>query len=125
MRAHLGRRGTAYQGSRIDRALTTGAFFHRICRTASAAKAAAEILYGSADGARLIDDRLRACGPVGGFVFHRTRSQNMLTCDDSTPPSPCSNAIEASFTWRLPALPVICRWVSTRCAIAPPTPQWP
>ena len=59
------------------------------------------------------------------FLAHRTRSRNMLTCDDSTPPSPCSSAIEASRTWRLPARPVICRWVSTRCAIAPPTPQWP
>ena len=56
---------------------------------------------------------------------HRTRSRNMLTCDDSTPPSPCNSATEASRTCRGPARSVICKCVSTRCAIAPPTPQWP
>jgi len=57
----------------------------------------------AAGGAGLINDRLSACGPIPEFVVHRTRSRNMLTCDDSTPPSPCSSAIEASRTWRLPA----------------------
>src|SRR4051794_40322113 len=122
LRTRLRRGGANHQGRSIDHALPAGAFVLRVRRAAGGAKAAAEILRGVTDRAGLIDDGLLACGPVAA---HRTRSRNMLTCDDSTPPSPCSSAIEASFTWRLPARPVICSWVSTRCAIAPPTPQWP
>ena len=36
-----------------------------------------------------------------------------------------ATATEASRTCRGPARPVICKCVSTRCAMAPPTPQWP
>src|SRR5439155_14646653 len=125
MRARLGRRGAAYQRSRIDRRGPAGALLHRFRRTAGGAEIAAEILHVPAGPAGLIDDGLGALSPVGEFVGHRTRSRNMLTCDDSTPPSPCSNAIEASRTCRVPARSVICKCVSTRCAIAPPTPQWP
>src|SRR6185295_1540473 len=118
-------RGTAHQRCRIDRRGSAGALLGRIRRTAGGAEAAIEILHGSAGTAGLIDDGLGAFGPVGEFVGNRTRSRNMLTCDDNTPPSPCSSATEASRTCRAPARPVICKCVSTRCAIAPPTPQWP
>src|SRR6266850_4385146 len=125
VRAGLRRRGAAYQGRRIDHPRPAGAFFRWLQRTTGRAEAAAEILHGTTSTAGLIDDRLRALGPVDKFVAHRTRSRNMLTCDDSTPPSPCNSAVEASRTCREPARSVICRCVSTRCAIAPPTPQWP
>src|ERR1700741_3465611 len=105
----------------MDRALAAGALLGNIGPAACRAEAAAEILHMAARAAGLIEDGLVPGGPVGRF-HHRTRSRNMLTWDDSTPPSPCSSAIDASRTWRLPARPVICRWVSTRCAIAPPTP---
>ena len=54
-------------------------------------------------------------------VMHTHTTAGMAVVIGTT----CSNATEASRTWRLPARPVICQWVSTRCAIAPPTPQWP
>src|SRR5450432_1757653 len=128
VRAGLRRGGAAHQRGGVNRALAAGALLFRVRRAAGRAEAAVEILHAAASGAGLIDDRFRARDPVRQRVLaaaHRTRSRNMLTCDDSTPPSPCSSAIEASRTCRLPARPVICRWVSTRCAIAPPTPQWP
>src|ERR1700733_11117042 len=128
VRAGFRRRGAAHQRDGVNNALAAGAFLDRIRRAAHSTEAAAEILQAAAGRAALIDDGLVAGGPVGQrmpVVAHRTRSRNMLTCEDSTPPSPCSSAIEASRTWRSPARPVICRWVSTRCAIAPPTPQWP
>src|SRR6185369_9483485 len=125
VRARLRRRGAAYQRRRIDFLCPAGAILHQIWRATGGAEAAVEILHGATRTAALIDDGLGALGPVGEFVAHRTRSRNMLTCDDSTPPSPCSSAIEASRTCRAPARSVICKCVSTRCAIAPPTPQWP
>src|SRR6202041_2973708 len=128
VRARLRRRGAAHQRGRVDRAVTAGALFDRIGRAATDTEAAVKILQAAAGRAALIDDRFGARGPVGQMLLvaaHRTRSRNMLTCDESTPPSPCSSAIEASRTWRFPARPVICKWVSARCAIAPPTPQWP
>src|SRR5206468_11938122 len=115
----------AYQRRRIDRRGSAGALLSRIRRTAGGAETAVEILHVPARAAGLIDDGLGAPGPVGEFAGHRTRSRNMLTCDDSTPPSPFKSAIEASRTCRGPARSVICKCVSTRCAIAPPTPQWP
>src|ERR1700736_527091 len=120
--------GAAHQRGGVNRALAAGTLVHRVRRTADTAEAAAEILQAPAGRAALIDDCALARGPVRKgrrAAAHRTRSRNMLTCDDNTPPSPCSNAIEASRTWRFPARRVICRWVSTRWAIAPPTPQWP
>src|SRR5450631_1007060 len=126
--ARFRRGGAAHKRGGVNGALAAGASLRWIRRSAQATEAAAEILQVAAGRAGLINDRFRAGGPVRqGLVAaaHRTRSRNMLTCDDSTPPSPCSSAIEASRTCRLPARPVICRWVSTRCAIAPPTPQWP
>src|SRR5204862_4550384 len=117
-------RGAADQRGGVNDAIAAGAFLHRIGCTADGAKAAAEILPRAAGSAVLVDNGLRADRPVRKLFAHRTRSRNMLTCEDSTPPSPCSSASEASRTWRLPARAVICRWVSTRCAIAPPTPQW-
>src|SRR3954470_20379017 len=128
VRTRLRRCGTNHQRRRIDNSVAAGAFFQRVRRAAGGAKAAAEVLSRAAGGAGLIDDGFRAGGPVVDpwmLLAHRTRSRNMLTCDDNTPPSPCSSAIEASRTWRLPARPVICSCVSTRCAIAPPTPQCP
>src|SRR5258705_12074181 len=125
VRTGLRRRGAADQRGGINRALAAGASLFRVRCAAGRAKTAAEILPGATGGAVLVDDGFGAAGPVRELFTHRTRSRNMLTCDDSTPPSPCSSAIEASCTWRFSALPVICRWVSTRCAIAPPTPQWP
>src|SRR6266852_4050714 len=126
VRAHLRRGGAGDQRGGVDRPLAAGAFLNRVGRATYAAEAATEILQCPADRAALIDDRFRARGPVRQRLFaaaHRVSSRNMLTCDDSTPPSPCSSAIEASRTWRLPARPIICKWVSTRGAIAPPTPQ--
>src|ERR1035437_2484209 len=128
VRAGLRRGGAAHQRGGVNRARAAGALLHRIRRAANSAEAAAEILQAPAGHAGLIDDRFRARGPVREGLpaaAHRVRSRNMLTCDDSTPPSPCSSAIDASRTWRSPARPVICKWVSTRCAIAPPAPQWP
>src|ERR1700720_3715110 len=128
VRARLRRRGPAHQRGGVNRPLAAGALLHRVRRAAPAAEAASEILPCAAGRAGLIDDRFFSRGPVRQRLLaaaHRVRSRNMLTCDDKTPPSPCSSAIEASRTWRLSARPVICRWVSTRCAIAPPTPQWP
>ena len=72
--------------------------FGRVRRTTGGAKAAAEILRLPARSAVLIDDGCFTFGPVCEFVAHRTRSRNMLTWEDSTPPSPCSSAIEASRT---------------------------
>src|SRR4051812_10609347 len=125
MRPGFRRRGAAHQRGGVDRPLAAGALVLWVRRAASGAEAAAEILTGATPGAVLVDDGFRAPGPVGEFFAHRTRSRNMLTCDDSTPPSPCNSAIEPSRTWRSPARAVICRWASTTCAIAPPTPQWP
>ena len=128
VRTRLRRGGADDQRSGIDGALTAGALLNRVRRAANPTEAATEILQAPARCAGLIDDRFRTRGPVRQRLFaiaHRVSSRNMLTCDDSTPPSPCSSAIEASRTWRSPARAVICKWVSTRCAIAPPTPQWP
>src|SRR5437879_2799354 len=108
MRARLRRRGTADQRRRVDLPRPAGAFLHQVRCAAGRTKAAVEILRLPARAAGLVDDGFFAFGPVREFAAHRTRSKNMLTCDDSTPPSPCSSAIEASRTWRLPARPVIC-----------------
>src|SRR5689334_13884207 len=124
MRARLGRSRAGDDRRRIDRALPARALLGELGCAAGGAEAAAEILRLPARCAGLVEDRFDAIGPVGRLC-HQTRSRNMLTWDDSTPPSPCSSAIDASRTWRLPARPVICKWVSTRCAMAPPTPQWP
>src|SRR6266516_7825979 len=126
VRTRLRRGGADDQRSGIDRALTAGALLNRVRRAANPTEAATEILQAPARCAGLIDDRFRTRGPVRQRLFaisHRVSSRNMLTCDDSTPPSPCSSAIEESRTCRGPARSVICRCVSTRCAIAPPTPQ--
>src|SRR5262249_49340132 len=118
------RRRTHDDGRGVDSALSAGALLGELVRATGRTEAAAEILRLPARAAGLVEDRLNPVGPIVRLL-HQTRSRNMLTCDDSTPPSPCSNATEASWTWRSPARPVICRCVSTRCAIAPPTPQWP
>src|SRR5262249_22168108 len=107
MRARLGRGGAADQRGRIDPALAARALLGRIGCAAGGAKGAVEILHAAAGAAGLIDDRLFALGPVTDSRAHRTCSRNMLTCEDSTPPSPCSSATEASRTWRLAARPVI------------------
>src|SRR5690242_21447644 len=124
MGAGFRRGGARHDGGGVDRALAACRLLGKLGRATERTKAATKILRLSATAAGLIDDRLHAIGPVGRFC-HQTRSRNMLTWEDSTPPSPCSSATEASRTWRLPARPVICRWVSTKCAMAPPTPQWP
>src|SRR6185312_6500914 len=124
VRARLGRGRAAHQRRRVHHTVAGGAMHRRIRRAACRTEAAMKILPGAAARAALIDDRRLTGGPARALL-HRTRSRNMLTWDDSTPPSPCSSATDASRTWRAPARPVICRWVSTRCAIAPATPQWP
>src|SRR5437870_7371294 len=64
VRAGFGRGGADDQRSGVDRPVAAGAFLHRIRCAACAAEAAAEILQTPADRAGLIDDRLRARGPV-------------------------------------------------------------
>src|SRR4051794_11258530 len=100
MRARLRRRGADHQRGGEHDALAAGAFVVHVGRAAGSAKTATQILRGAAGYAGLIDDRFRAGGPVVDVwrAAHRTRSRNMLTCDDNTPPSPCSSAIGASFT---------------------------
>src|SRR4051794_3602877 len=100
VRAGLRRRGARDQRGGVDDALAAGALLQRVRRAACAAEAAAKILQAAAHLAALIDDGVLAYGPVGRLVVsaHLTRSRNMLTCEDSTPPSPCSNATEASRT---------------------------
>ena len=65
-------------------------------RAAGRAEAAAEILQVGTARTALKANRCNAPGPVGRFA-HRTRSQNMLTCDDSTPPSPGTRTIASTF----------------------------
>src|SRR4051812_42850280 len=127
MRTRFWRARAQHDRRRIDRALAARRSLVEFGRAAGGAECTAEILHLMADAATLEADRLRTRGPVGGGleVAHCMRSRNIETWDDNTPPSPCSSASEASSTWRLPARPVICRCASTRCAIAPPTPQWP
>src|SRR5579871_1044612 len=112
MRFGLRRRRAADQRRGVYRTLAAGAVFLQVRRTARGAEGAAEILRRAAASAALKDDRSFSPGPVGKAV-HLVRSRTMLTCEDSTPPSPCSSASDASRTWRSPARPVICRWVST------------
>src|SRR5258708_2134767 len=100
VRTGLRRGGAANQRCRVNRALPAGALLDRVRRAARGAEAAAEILPRAAGRAGLIDDRFRARGPVRELpaAAHRVRSRNMLTWDESTPPSPCNNATEASRT---------------------------
>src|SRR5207237_6822581 len=98
VRLGLRRRGAADQRGRIDRPLAAGALVLRLRRATGGAEAAAKILPDTAGGAVLVDDGLGAFGPIGEFFAHRTRSRNMLTWDESTPPSPCRSAMEASRT---------------------------
>src|SRR5215207_3054866 len=114
-----GRNGRNYSGS--GRALR-----RRTLAAAPRTKTASEIPDAAALRTRLINDGGLALRPIAlrlAALAHRTRSRTKLTCEDRTPPFPCRNATEASRTCRSPARSVICRWVSTRCAIAPPTPQ--
>src|SRR5258705_2103780 len=109
VRTRLRGGGAAHQRGGVNRPLAAGALLHRIRRAACAAKTASEILPRAAGRAGLIDDRFCARGPVRERLLaaaHPVRSRNILTCDDSTPPSPCSSAIETSPTMPCPARPV-------------------
>src|SRR5258708_24193038 len=100
VRTGLRRGGAANQRRRVNRALPAGALLDRVRRPARGAEAAAGILPRAAGHAGLIDDRFRASGPVRTrpAARHRTRPRNILSWDESTPPSPCNNATEASRT---------------------------
>src|SRR5258706_16174013 len=86
------RRGGAYdKRGGVDRPLAACLFLDRVRRAANPTEAAVEILQAPASRAALIDDGFGARGPVRQRLFavaHRVSSRNMLTCDDSTPPSP-------------------------------------
>src|SRR6185295_10300147 len=91
--------------------------------TAARAKTALKIPSRIALAAALIGNAIPIVGPVEWI--HATLSSTSDTCEDSTPPSPCNNASVALPACRFWARFVSWRCASTRCAIAPPTPQWP
>src|SRR5437016_13620212 len=102
MRAGFRRRGAGDQRGRVNRPFAISDSLGKFRCTARGAEIAAEILQAPTSAADLIANHLDAIGPVGlgpvrwscaRFCAHRTRSRNMLTCDDSTPPSPWRRAI--------------------------------
>src|SRR6185437_1389651 len=84
---------------RVNDAEAARLLFFRWCRPTVRAEVAPEIPDRLAGGAALIGDALRPRGPVENLRGRaHSASNTKLTWEESTPPSPCNSASEASFT---------------------------
>src|SRR5215210_1486739 len=98
VRACFRSRRAADQGCGVNGSGAARSLVERVRHATASTEGSTEILQAPAAGAGLIDNGMHARGPIRRWLLatHRTRSRNMLTWDDNTPPSPCSSAIEAS-----------------------------